>query len=606
MMKRYFLIALLFLLSVGFVHAANFTASVSTNTVTVGQRFQLSFTLDDNGSNFKEPNLSDFNILGGPSQSTSMSIINGRRSQELTFTYILQAKREGSFTIKPATITVDGSIISSNSVTINVLPESEAQKEARRESQRAAQTLEQQAMKVIHDNIFIRVSLSKQTVYQGEQVVATYKLYRHPELRIADYKVTNLPSFEGFWAQQIETPNQNDWEVIDGTRYSVITLRKVVLYPQKTGNLQIEPFEYSITARLRVEDNSNRRDPFGSFFNRGNFKDFTTKVSSPAKQVKVIPFPSDAPESFAGAVGSLSMEAWFDNTVTATGQPISLKIKISGNGNLKLIDPIDIDLPPGFEMFDPKTADNTSVTTSGVSGSITFEYIMIPANAGNYKFGPIDFTYFDLKEKAFRTISSDEFTIEVKKGDGSGATSMISGVQKEDIELLGKDIRYIKRDAKLDKSDGKYFGTFTFALLNILPIAAFFTFIFVWRRRKAEAGDEVLMRKKRASKVAKKRLAQAGKYLSSADKAKFYEEIDRALWLYLSDKLAIPFAELTKSKAKGELLRRGFDSDLTSRLLNVMDECEYARYAPDSEGVTMDKVYNDAVSVITEMEGKLK
>lgn len=606
MAKNLFLIIFLLILGSN-LWGQRFTATVSQNTVYAGKRFELKFSLNAEGSNFKAPDLSNFRILSGPNQSTSMSIINGRMSREISFSYILEATKEGQFTIEPASIRIDGNTVKSNPITIEVLPKTEAQKRAEQQQAQEERTMEEQAKRIISENLFVKVLISKQSVYQGEQFVATYKLYQHPDLRVTNIRVNNIPSFEGFWTQEISTSSDVEWEVLNGIRYATRTIKKVILIPQRTGNLPIEPYSFDITAQFEVTGgNRGSRDPFESFFRRRNVKEFSHTVKSPDKTIKVKSFPGEAPNGFVGAVGDLSMEAWFDNTIAATGQPLSLKVKISGEGNLKLIDPLAITLPPGFEMFDPKTADNSSVTASGVRGDITFEYIMIPKTPGTFEFGPVKFAYFDLRNESFKQMESEQFELQISKGDGDGNVALVQGVNKEDIELLGKDIRFIKTDFKLSKKESQYFLSPLFFVLNLLPIAGFFVFLLVRKKQEQDNQNVAFVRNKKAARIAKKRLKKAEGLVKSNSRVEFYEEIDRTIWLYLSDKLNIQYSELNKDKAQESLEKYNVDVDLINNLFTIIDQCEIERYSPQENQSSLKEIYQNASNVLIELEGSLK
>jgi hypothetical protein len=385
-------------------------------------------------------------------------------------------------------------------------------------------------------------------------------------------------------------------------------IKKVVLVPQQSGNLVIEPYQFDCVARLRVqgEQQRRRRSVFDDFFDGGSsFKDFSYIASSGKQTINVKALPKPQPEDFNGAVGKISMDAWVDKPKTKAGEPISLKVKISGSGNLKLIEPMELNFPPDFDVYDPKVADNVNVSANGISGNKVFEYLLIPKHQGEYKISPIQFSYFDLDKGAYVTLTSKEFIIEVGVGNGT-ASNVVSGVQKEDIKFLGKDIRYIKEDSKLELERNKLFGSLSFIILSSLPLFIFFLIILYKKRRYELVSNEKLMKNRQATKVARKRLATAKKLLVQNNRDKFYEEISRALWGYISDKLGIPVSELSKDSAIKSLEKLNVDANHIKKYMDTIDNSEFARFAPTAEVNGMDSMYNDAVSAITDMEGLLK
>jgi len=610
--KLYCISILLFLMTVS-TFAQEFVASVDRNPVPVGERFTVSFIINGGGSDFKGPDFKGFTVLGGPNQSQSVQIINGRTTRTFTLSYMLLADKTGTFTIGPASILSDGKMLKTQSLSINVLPESEAQKEQRKQEQEQEKTLNQQALDILKKNIYVKSSVSKRSVFIGEQITATYKLFIHPELNVMQLSPTKVPSLNGFWNQDLPI-DKLQWkrEVVNGVTFNTAVIKQVVLFPQRSGNLVVDPYEFNFTVRMRVQTSQRSRDFWSffddSFFSGNNFRDFEYKSSSEPLPIKVSEFTENRPPDFAGAVGDLKMEAFLDKTKTKTGQPVALKVKISGRGNLKLIQPLAINFPPGFEIYDPNISDNIYTTESGMSGSMTFEYLIIPKNAGNFKIEPVKFTYFDLNSKRFKTLQSDEFQIEVEKGDDNYGGAGITGVRKEEVQLIGKDIRYIKtKSSSLNRNKQSFFGSSDYVAMMLAPFLMFGIFFIIWRRKKHESYDLNLLRNRKATKIAKKRLSLAKSLINDKSNSdKFHEEINKALWGYLSDKLSIPNSELTKDKAKESLLEKGVSEELSSEFLQTLDNAEFARYSPSSNNHKLDEIYGSAVKAITQMEGELK
>jgi len=591
------------------IYSSEFRASTSNSTVSVGQQFQITFSINDNGSDFKPPNFAGFKVLSGPNQSTQMSIVNGNYSRSLSISYILTAVKEGTYTISPATIKTDGNVIKSNSLSIKVLPETEAQKQQTKDAENREKNMSEQARTIIQKNLFIRLNVNKSSVFLGEPVSVTYKIYINPELQITALSPEKNPVFNGFWAQEFEF-DKLEWsnEVINGANFKTAVVKKVILIPQQTGNLTIESFNWKTTARLKVQGQRNRRSMWDDFFDdpffSGSYRDFDYIATSGSQQIKVKPLPTNSNPDFTGAVGKMSMKAWFDITKTKAYEPVTLKIQISGDGNLKLIQPPIVKFPPSFEKYDPKINDNTKVSAANISGNITFEYLAIPKSAGKYEVGPIIFTYFDLSKNSYITLKSEKFYIKVDKG--SNNNQFYSGNNKESVEILDKDIRYIKLNANLGKEGNTFFGSITFFLLLILPLILFLVFIILWRKQREIAGNSQLMKNRKAASTAKKRLAKAKVFLNEKNKDKYYEELSGSIWGYLSHKLNIDMANLTKDNIYDNLTNRQIEEELIKSIAETLNICEFARYAP-SQDVESDmfNTYKAAETIIIKLENSL-
>ncbi len=594
------------IISIHPLFSQEFRATVNRNPVSAGERFQVTYTFEGDGSNFQGPSFKDFTYIGGPSQSQSIQIINGRMTKSLSYSYVLLAGNPGTYTIPAASILVDGKKIYSNTITLNVV---KSQQDATQQQQR---TETEQVNEVIRKNLFLTLSLSKTDVYLGEALIATYKLYKHPNLMLVNLSNPQTTLNAGFWLQDIESIGQINWsnEVMDGVNYQVAVLKKQLLIPQRTGNLTIEPLELDAVVRLRMERPGGRRSFFDDFFDNpfsmGTVRDFEHKIKSRSGQVRVKALPDNTPDGFNGAVGNISMKAWFDKIQTHTNEPVTLKIQLSGTGNLKLIEPINPLFPSDFDYYDPKSVDNLSASASGFSGSKTFEYLLIPRHSGTYQIEPFTFSYFDLSSKQYKTLTGGPFTITVEKGEASEETTLISGVRKEEIKYLGKDILYIKTKATFDHNNRKFFGSTLHYLLSIAPLAMFILFFIVRRKAIKERRDKALMLNKMASRTAKKSLNIASQYLKKGDKNLFYEEVSRALWVYLSSKLNIPFAELNKEIAINQLKEKNIPEELTNQTFETIDKCEFARFAPIDGTPDMQEIYHNASYAITAINNRLK
>jgi hypothetical protein len=597
---RVFLFVLPVLFFSSMVFGQEFTATVSQSTVAVGDQLQVTFTLNGSGSNFHAPTFENFNVLAGPSQSSSMQIINGSVSQSISYTYVLQPIKEGTFKFGSASIEAGGKKIVSNQVTVNVVKGNPQQK-----TQGSQQG--QNSSVAGGKNVFLKVSIDKSSVYQGEGIAVTYKLYT--KVNLVNYSISKLPSLNGFWSQDIALPQQLQFhsENYDGVNYKVAEIKKMIVFPQRSGTLELDAMEGEVIARVQMKrGQQNSNDPFSQFFNDPFFnfnqwQDVKVALKSDAEKITVRELPPNAPSSFNGAVGKFTIEASLDKKETKAHEPVTLKIKISGKGNLKLIDPPKIDFPSDFETYDPKISSNITATTAGVTGSKTFEYLVIPRIAGEYKIPVSGFSFFNLDKKQYESVPPEDFNLKVEKGNET-VTTVISGVSKSDVQLLGKDIHFIKtnRPAFIQGS-GSFFGSGLFYALVAAP-AFLFAALLVFRKRYIEMQSNIgLVKSQRANKVARKRLSTAQKYLATNEKEKFLDEMFKALWGFISDKLQIPVSELSKESASNALRLKNTPEDLINQFTETIDSCEFARFAPGMAG-SNEEIYRKGINAISKLE----
>jgi hypothetical protein len=594
-----------------------FTATASSTMVSVGEQIQVTFTLNStNGKNFQPPSFKGFSVLAGPSRSMSTQIINGTISSSMSFIYILSADMEGTFTIEPAKITVDGNVLASNPITIKVV-KGDNKTQQQNQGTGGEKTLSQQADEIIRNNLFIRLFVDKTQAYIGETIVATYKLYVHPDLNIVNVSVPKMPSFNGFWTQDFGIKELKfTTEVVNGTPYRVADLKQVVLIPQQKGTLTIDPMEIEFLVRLLIKQQPQRkkyRDPFDMlfddpFFNdpffSTRYKDFPFTVRSKPVSIKVLPLPTPEPADFHGGVGNLQMKAWLDKNKVKTGEVATLRVQISGRGNLKLLSPFQLKIPTDIDVYEPKVIDNTTVTPSGVSGNVTFEYYLVPKNPGEFKIEPIKFTYFNLDKKEYVTLTSEQFVLNVEKG--ASAQTIVANVRKEEVQYLGKDIRYIKtKSGGFHREGESLIARPLFWVLSLLPVGLWFlVFVYVKRKERIE-GDVVLMKQLRAVKIAQKYLKNAKKLITNGQKDMFYEETSRALWSFVANKLNIKPTELTKDNIREMLLSRVGESQVVDQLLELINKCEEARYSPQFDNVPLETIYSQSVEVLSKLSEKL-
>lgn len=608
---------ILFLYTFGlYAQEAALNGSASSNPVGVGERFQLTFACNAQCTKFRPPALEGLTVLSGPSQSTSIQIVNGSMTQSLSYSFIVQAKSEGKLTIGSATAEVNGKQIQSQPFALTVVKAtSQSQVQAQ---QQAEQTAAEVALtKQVQQNLFLRVNVNKNSVIRGEQLVATYKLYTR--VGLLSYTPRKMPALTGFWSQDVDNTQQLRFadETFNGQTFRVAAVKKVVLFPQQSGTLELDQMEADVVAR--VQASSGRRgnsafeqlfgaDPFADVFGRTHELKLTLK-SQPVK-ITVRPLPqNNLPPEFAGGVGSaMALEASLNTKSTKTNEAVKLKVKINGKGNLKLIDPIKVSFPPDLETYDPSVTDNVAITESGASGSRSFEYLIIPRFAGDYKIPPIRYAYYDLEKKQYVMLSTQDFTLHVEKGkDDNTIITGKPGVGKESVTAIGSDIRFIKTSVSDLRQRGDRFVAGGFFLTLLLsPLLLFFGFIIYRRKTEELRGNAALMKTRGATRGAKQRLQQAKKYLATHDKNKFHDEVAKALWGYMSDKLNIEQAALTREAVAQKLLERGVSNSIVQNFALTLDACEFARFAPGEDNAAMTHLYDDAVQLISSVERELR
>jgi uncharacterized membrane protein len=589
--------------------------------VAVGETFALTYTLNAQGTNFRGPSISGFDVISGPNTSTTSSIraINGRTSMSITYTYsyYLMASREGSFEIPSAAVLVDQKQYRSNSITVKVEKggagqPNQGQNQPNRQN-RTGQPGSSSIQSGTHD-VFLKAFASNSDPLQGEGIVVTYKIYT--KVPINQISIKKLSSFQGFWSQNLIKENEKlnqTTQVIDGEQYIVAEIRKIALFPLKSGRLTIEPLEMECVASIKRQTKTKTGDPFfddffnDSFFNN-SYASVDKSLKSNALTINVRALPTEEkPVDFSGAVGNFTFHTEIDKTHIKANDAVNLKCTVAGQGNLQLIDKLNVTFPPDFETYDPRISSNINTTAAGISGSQVFEYLVIPRKPGKFTIKPITFSYFDLSRKKYVTLSSPGYTLEVDKGTGDGATISYSGANKEDIKYIGSDIRHIKNPPfKLQLIGAFFFGSILFFLLLIVPIVLFIFLLLFWRKQEVRHSNTMLMKNRKATKVAKKRLKKAENFLKTQKQEPFYEEISQALWGYLSDKFSIPLAELSIDSVQGALLGKNVHEDTLHLFIETLNNTEFARFAPGEKTLIMDKIYNEALNIISKIERELK
>lgn len=581
-----------------------FTAS-APDAVVVGDQFRLSYTVTTQKvKDFRAPSIKGFDVLMGPSRSqqSNTQIVNGNvtSTSSITFTYILMANNAGEYTIPGASIVADGDQMVSNSVRIKVLPQDQGDSN----SSSSSSTHSSSGTGVSNQDLFITASASKTNVYEQEAFVLTYKIYtRESNLQLNNAK---LPDFKGFHSQEIEMTTNARWtpEHYQGRNYYTTVYRQFVLFPQQSGKLYIDPAQFQMTVGKPVQSD----DPFDAFFNGGsNVIEIKKSISTPKIAINVNPLPAGKPADFSGGVGEFNISSSINNKELKTNDAITIKLVISGTGNLKLISNPEIKFPDDFEVYDPKVDNQVRLTREGLTGNKVIEYLAIPRHAGTYKIPGVSFSYFDIRSKSYKTLKTEEYVINVEKGAGNADQVIANFTNKEDLKVLGEDIRYIKQNEVTLQPKGSFFyGSMTYWLFYIIPALAFIIFFIIYRKQAAENANVAKMRTKKANKVATKRMKLAGKLLSENKKDAFYDEVLKALWGYISDKLNIPVSRLSKDNIEEKLRNHGVNEELIKEFLNALNDCEFARFAPSDENQAMDKVYSSSIEVISKMENSIK
>lgn len=575
-----------------------FTAN-APEVVVSGDQFRLSFTVNTKKvRDFRAPSIKDFEVLMGPSRSVQYQSINGVETNTITFTYILMAGKEGTYNIPGATIVADGNNYTSNSVEIKVLPPDQSASSTGRGNASANQAGGQ----ISNKDLFITATASKTDVYEQEAILLTYKIYTKVNLTQLH---GDMPDLKGFHTQEVELPSQKQWtmEHYNGSNYNTTVYSQYVLFPQQSGKLEIPSITFDGTISQMVAS----ADPFDAFFNGGSYVNVNKKIVTPKVMINVKELPASKPANFSGGVGEFTISSSISTQELKTNDAVTLKLVISGIGNMKLINTPEVGFPQDFEIYDPKVENKFNLTRSGLAGSKVIEYLAIPRHAGNYTIPPVEFSYFDLKSKSYKTLKTDAYTLNVAKGEGNADQVVANYTSKEDLKVLGKDIRYIKTgETSLTPKDDYLFGSMSYCLWYVIPFSLFVIYLIIYRKQALENANIAKVRTKKANKVATKRMKNAGKLLAEKNMSAFYDEVLKALWGYISDKLNIPVSQLSKDNIEEELVRYGVSEELIKAFIDTLNECEFARYAPGNQNEAMDKVYASAIDVISKMENSIK
>ena len=600
---RYFCFIFLLIVTTTILQAQDVRVTVDCpRIVRVGEPFQMAVQVNADASNPKLPEMSAFTVLRnlGRSQSSQSSYSNGRwtHSIQVTFNYIVQANVEGTQEIGQIEVTADRKTYRSAPVTVQVLAGNASATQPQQGGVGTGAQPDNSQAPTDNREVFVEVLTDRKQVYQGEYLHATVKLFSR--LQVATINNIEFPTFDGFFKQELETPplNSLNREQLNGVEYLTGVLRNYVLFPQKSGTLTISPSKMVVGINQRVQSQS--RSLFDDFFG-GGVQTIPREATSRPVTITVLPLPEGRPESFSGGVGQMRFEANINKTEIKANVPVTLKVTVSGNGNMRFVDAPRINFPPDFEVYDPKISTNLNASTT--SGSKTFEYLIIPRHGGTYKIPAIEFSYFDPQAKEYKTLHSNEYTLTVERGEEQPGTTVVSGITREDVRFLGKDIRYIKTGKMNLRQKGEnFFGTWKFWLWYLVSFVTFAVIVYLRRKYIRKYANVAMVKNRKANRYAAKRLKKARKFMDNGQKEQFYEELSRALWGYLSDKLNIPVAELSKDNAKAAMEQHRVDAALAEEFTGVIDDCEFARYAPAAAGSDMNVLYGRAVEVINKMQ----
>lgn len=611
-MQRIYTILFTMMLAVSaFAEDVKITLAAPT-TVEAGDKFRVQFKVNSQeAKNFNAPDFKGFEVIYGPSTSTqsSFQIINGHTTQSssVTYTFVILAAMPGTYTLGPATATYDGKTIKSNTISIKVLPIGQGGANTGNSSGTAQGRQSSRPVTTGSDistkDLFMTATASRTNVYEQEAILLTYKIYTLVNLIELDGK---LPTLDGFQIQEIPLPRNKEFQIeqYNGRNYRTVIWSQYVLFPQKEGNLVIP----SITYEGTVVTQNRAIDPIDAFFNGTSAQmELKKKITTPRLNIKVSALPNK-PADFSGGVGSFTLSSSVNTRELLTNDALTLKVQVKGHGNMKLLGTPIVEWPKDFETYDAKINDNFSLTHNGLQGAKEFEFLAVPRHAGTYTIPPVKFIYFDPANRSYKTLTSEAYTITVKKGSGSSsqAVSDFSG-QQQDVRELGQDIRYIKTGkANYMNTSGSFFGSLlyiaTYLIIAILAILAGI----LGRKYIYNTSDSNRNRVRKANKQATKRLKKAEKLLSSDDRNAFYDEVLKALNGYISDKLGMPLTEVNKENLRAELSSRQVSDEDVNQYIRAMEDCEFARYAPGDPNAAMEQVFKSATDAISRLDGIIK
>ncbi|MEC9208883.1 MAG: BatD family protein [Bacteroidota bacterium] len=578
---------ILFLFYSVFIHAQTLKVSADKNPAIVGEQIVMQYNINTKGKNFKSPNFNGLQVLSGPNPSTqsSYTFVNGKSqsNSSTTYSFYLKARKEGTYNITPAKITVNGKTISSEPYTLNVVKGSEKDKAQQ---------------KALSNSLFITVNVSKRNIIVGEQIVVTYTLFTRVDLQ--NTAISSLPALNGFWAKDLETSSRFKREIIDGIPYNVATIKKSVLTAQKSGKLSIDPIE--LQCSIRIHNTRNNHDPFANFFG-GNYKVQEEVIRSKTITVTVTDLPSP-PANFKGAVGNINIKSEVDNTTINANDAINYKLTITGTGNIELIEPLNIQFPEDFEVYDPKISDK--IFEGGLQRSIkTFEYLLIPRYKGEYTIPGANLIIYNPVSKKYETKKSSQHKLIINASLNHEDAK--SSTLQQIIKTKQKDINYIFTKTNLTPIGENTISKNLFYLLFFLPIGLLILLRIYDTIIGKTNTNSTGWKNKKANKIALKRLKTAQKCINNSDFDAFFEEIEKSLWGYFADKFKVNSADLSKETITNYFSSSKINKQIEEQFITLLNECEFARYSPASNKNTqMDTILEKAKTIIINVETALK
>ncbi|MBQ4228732.1 MAG: protein BatD [Bacteroidaceae bacterium] len=611
-MKRLYTIFTLLLLALSPVFPQVTLKVQAPSQAEVGQRIRISYVANTQDiEDFQVGNFEGFNVLYGPStsRSSSFSMTNGRTTQSssTTFTYTVVPTTEGTLKVPAATMKVDGKSVKSGTANIEVLPASQQQSQqpsTQQQNTNPRQQRQQQSAanpgQISGNELYMTVTASRKKIYEQEAVMLTYKLYTLVNIQQISGE---MPQIDGCHVQELDRAAQMSlkYERVNGRNYGTAVWKQYVIFPQKTGKITIP----SITFDTQVEVQNHSMDPFDIFFGGGSLSQMVRKeIKTSPVEIEVLPLPSPKPDNFSGAVGKFTVSATLTPDQVNANDAATLRLVVSGQGNMKLMKAPKINFPQDFEIYDPKENNKTTNTATGAKGNIVYDYVVVPRHGGKFSIPPVEFCYFDPEQARYNTVRTDSFHLAVAKAKGQPVAYTR---EQEDLNVLSNDIRFIKMGELKSEEKEDFFGTPSYWLTYLLLFAAFVA-AFLWLRRQQKLNpNSWSVKGKKAGKVASRRLKQASKLLHAKDDAAFYDEVMRALLGYAGDKLSLPTNELNKENVISKLTERGVEQNVVDSFIAVLSDCEFARYAPTSDpNMAKEKIYQQALDVITQMNASIK
>lgn len=600
-----------------------FTAQ-APSAVVRGERFRISYKVTDaSPKQFRAPDMKGLSVLAGPSTSTSQSttVVNGKvtSSSSYTYTFIVVGDEEGDYKLDGATITVGKDTYTSNGLTIKVLPPDSNQPQQGQQSQQnqssqrggSSQQTQQNRQSSSGDNIgvddlFMLATVDKTTVYEQEALLLTFKVYCSTSLELSSLS-NKMPDLKNFHVQEVELPRRKEFQLerYNGRNYQTLVWSQYVLFPQQSGELEIPATTFEGVISQPVRTNTN--DIFDFFYNSGRYIDIKKDLVTRKITLNVKPLPSGKTSSFYGGVGDFSLSSSISSTEVTANDAVTVKVILSGTGNLKLVKTPELDLPKDFDIYDPKVDNKYTIKGGRQTGNKVYEYLFIPRHAGDYTIPALEFQYFDPQSGSYKTLKTEEYKLNVAKSQGGeDSPSSMSYVSKEDLKYVGQDVRFHTTGGKLRHTGDMFFCSKLFWLLLILPISLLALTVILSRKRISDNANTARIKVKKASSTASKRLKTARKLMSEGNKDKFYDETMRALLGYLSDKLVIPVANLSKDNIGVELRKKKVSDEIVDKVIGLLDDCEFARYAPGDDTDRMDRLYEHAANAIGTLEDIIK